>query len=166
MIISLFPITFCLVICCYSNITAKNKMHKENDSFFKLVQEHMMLLIYHIQGSLHDCNCSGRITIFYYRYPNRTSTLHTKIHYPYLLHKKPPTFLICHTGWHSHTQPKEKPNLNRLQLKQRSWYSYVQIFNLGFLFLPKRPFRRLCIRCGISIYKSDTADLMEAQAGQ
>lgn len=34
--------------------------------------------------------------------------------------KKPPTFLICHTGWHSHTQPKEKPNLNRLQLKQRS----------------------------------------------
>lgn len=31
-----------------------------------------------------------------------------------------------------------------------------------YLFLPKRPFR-LCIGCGISIYKSVTGDLTEAQ---
>lgn len=52
------------------------------------------------------------------------------------------TFLICHTAWHFHTQPKEKPNLNHLQLKQSL------IWAARFLFLPKRPFRRVMYRMG------------------
>lgn len=36
-----------------------------------------------------------------------------------IFYTKKCTFLICHTAWHCHTQPKKKPNLDHLQLKQK-----------------------------------------------
>lgn len=65
-----------------------------------------------------------------YRYSNRTPTLHKKS-IILICYTQKYTFLICHAAWHFHIQPKEKSNLNHLQLKQRSLYSYVRIFNLG-----------------------------------
>lgn len=45
---------------------------------------------------------------------------HTHYTQKYIIHifyTQKYTFLICHTAWHFYTQPKEKPNLNHLQLK-------------------------------------------------